>query len=418
MDIHLWHETCNNIYESAPFLKKDVVYLKTRWRGVIKVDFRLDSELLMLKGTIRDFIRDEIEPYAMQIEEEDAIPDVLIQKTKEMGLFSLSIPEAYGGLGIGMVGKCALYEEIGQTHNGYTTLIGAHTGIGTVGIVEMGNEEQKKKYLPDMATGDRIGAFALTEPEAGSHATNLKTTAVKKGNKYILNGTKHYITNAPIADVFTVMAVTDSSKGAKGITSFIVEKGFPGFKVGAIERKMGLHGSQTAELIFEECEVPEDNVLGTVGQGYVNALKILANGRAGLAARNLGSSQKLLDLSMAYVQGRKQFNVPLIDHQAVAHMLAEMALEIEALRSFTYRVAWMVDQNEKVLKEAAMLKLFGSEVYNRVADKAVQIHGGLGYIADYPIERFYRDARITRIYEGTSEIQKNIIASQLKKEYS
>lgn len=381
------------------------------------MDFRLDSELLLLKGTIREFIREEVEPYAMKIEEEDAIPDLLIQKTKEMGLFSLSIPEVYGGLGIGMVGKCALYEEIGQTHNGYTTLIGAHTGIGTVGIVEMGNEAQKKKYLPDLAKGNRIGAFALTEPEAGSHASNLKTTAVKKGNRYILNGTKHYITNATIADVFTVMAVTDPSKGAKGITSFIVEKDFPGFKVGATERKMGLHGSQSAELIFEDCEVPEENVLGTVGEGYVNALKILANGRAGLAARNLGSSQKLLDLSMAYVQERNQFNVPLIEHQAVAHMLAEMALDIEALRSFTYRVAWMVDQGDKVIKEAAMLKLFGSEVYNRVADKAVQVHGGLGYIADYPIERFYRDARITRIYEGTSEIQKNIIASQLKKEY-
>lgn len=382
------------------------------------MDFRLDQDLLLLKENIRDFIKNVAEPYATQIEEEDAIPDDLFQKTKEMGLFSLSIPEEYGGLGVGMVGKCALYEEIGQTHNGYTTLIGAHTGIGTVGIVEMGNESQKKKFLPDMAAGDRIGAFALTEPQAGSHATNLKTTAVKKGDKYILNGTKHYITNAPIADVFTVMAVTDPEKGAKGITSFIVEKGFPGFKVGAIEKKMGLHGSHSAELIFEDCEVPIENVLGTTGQGYVNALKILANGRAGLAARNLGSCQKLLDLSMAYVQEREQFNVPLIEHQAVAHMLAEMALEIETLRSFTYRVAWMVDDKQKVIKEAAMLKLYGSEVYNRVADKAVQVHGGLGYIADYPVERYYRDARITRIYEGTSEIQKNIISSQLKKEYS
>lgn len=382
------------------------------------MDFRLDPELEALKKTIRDFIKNEAEPFAMQIEEENRIPDELFNKTKDMGLFSLSIPEEYGGLGVGMVGKCALYEEIGQTHNGYTTLIGAHTGIGTVGIVEMGNVSQKKKYLPDMATGDRIGAFALTEPQAGSHATNLKTTAVKKGDKYILNGTKHYITNAPIADIFTVMAVTDPEKGAKGITSFIVEKNFPGFKVGAIEKKMGLHGSQSAELIFEDCEVPEENVLGTIGQGYVNALKILANGRAGLAARNLGSCQKLLDMSMAFAQAREQFGVPIIEHQAVSHMLAEIALDIEALRSFTYRVAWMVDEGQKVIKEAAMLKLFGSEVYNRVADKAVQVHGGLGYIADYPVERYFRDARITRIYEGTSEIQKNIIASQLKKEYS
>lgn len=387
-------------------------------KEVNKMDFRFDEEIEFLKRNVRDFVQTEVEAVAQQIEEEDKIPERIVEMSKELGLFGLSIPEEYGGLGIGMVGKCALYEEIGATHNGFTTLIGAHTGIGTVGIVEMGNEEQKKKYLPAMARGEKIGAFALTEPSAGSNAANLKTTAVKKGDKYILNGTKHYITNATVADVFTVMAVTDPAKGPKGITSFIVEKDFPGFHVGAVEKKMGLKGSQSAEIILEDCEVPVQNVLGEEGQGYVNALKILANGRAGLAARNLGSCQKLLDLSVQYAKKRIQFDVPIIEHQAVAHMLAEMAMEIEALRSFTYRVAWMVDQGMKVIKEAAMLKLYGSEVYNRVADKAVQIHGGLGYISDYPIERFYRDARITRIYEGTSEIQKNIIARQLQKEYS
>ncbi|KAB7707809.1 acyl-CoA dehydrogenase [Bacillus aerolatus] len=382
------------------------------------MNFELDEDIQFLKRNVRDFIQNEVEKVAMQIEEENEIPGRIVEMSKELGLFGLSIPEEYGGLGIGMVGKCALYEEIGATHNGYTTLIGAHTGIGTIGIVDMGNEQQKKKYLPDMAAGHRIGAFALTEPAAGSNATNLKTTAVKKGNKYILNGTKHYITNATEADIFTVMAVTDPSKGAKGITSFIVEKDFPGFHVGAFEPKMGLRGSHSAEIILEDCEVPTENVLSEEGQGYVNALKILANGRAGLAARNLGSSQKLLDLSVNYAKERIQFNVPIIEHQAVAHMLSEMAVDIEALRSFTYRVAWMVDERKKIIKEAAMLKLFGSEVYNRVADKAVQVHGGIGYISDYPIERFYRDARITRIYEGTSEIQKNIIAGQLNKEYS
>ncbi|MDR9796087.1 acyl-CoA dehydrogenase family protein [Aeribacillus pallidus] len=381
------------------------------------MDFQLDEEIELLKRNVRDFVQAEVEAVAKQIEEEDKIPEHIVEMSKELGLFGLSIPEEYGGLGIGMVGKCALYEEIGATHNGFTTLIGAHTGIGTVGIVEMGNEEQKKKYLPAMARGEKIGAFALTEPSAGSNATNLKTTAIKKGEKYILNGTKHYITNATVADVFTVMAVTDASKGSKGITSFIVEKDFPGFRVGAVEKKMGLKGSHSAEIILEDCEVPAENILGEEGQGYVNALKILANGRAGLAARNLGSCQKLLDLSVQYAKERIQFDVPIIEHQAVAHMLAEMAMEIETLRSFTYRVAWMVDQGIKVIKEAAMLKLYGSEVYNRVADKAVQIHGGIGYISDYPIERFYRDARITRIYEGTSEIQKNIIARQLQKEY-
>lgn len=382
------------------------------------MNFELEEDLLFLKRNVRDFIQTEVEAVAMQIEEENKIPDRVIQLSKEMGLFGLSIPEEYGGLGIGMVGKCALYEEIGQTHNGYTTLIGAHTGIGTVGIVEMGNEEQKKKYLPAMASGEKLGAFALTEPDAGSNAANLKTTAVRKGDKFVLNGLKHYITNATEASVFTVMAVTDPGKGAKGITSFIVEKDFPGFHIGAVEKKMGLKGSHSAELIFENCEIPVENVLGVEGQGYVNALKILANGRAGLASRNLGSCQKLLDMSVSYAKERIQFGQPIIKHQAVSHMLAEMSVEIEALRSFTYRVAWMVDQGMNVIKEAAMLKLYGSEVYNRVADKAVQVHGGLGYISDYPVERFYRDARITRIYEGTSEIQKNIISAQLEKEYS
>ncbi|MGH2319042.1 acyl-CoA dehydrogenase family protein [Planococcus sp. SE5232] len=382
------------------------------------MDFNLSEDIQFLKRNIRLFIQNEVEKVAMQIEEDDEIPERIIQLSKEMGLFGLSIPEEYGGLGIDMVGKCALYEEIGATHNGYTTLIGGHTGIGTVGIVEMGNEQQKRKYLPDMASGERLGAFALTEPQAGSHATNLKTTAVKKGDKYILNGLKHYITNATKADVFTVMAVTEPEKGAKGITSFIVEKNFPGFYVGAVEKKMGLHGSHSAEVIMEDCEVPIENVLGSEGQGYVNALKILANGRAGLAARNLGSSQHLLDLSVRFAKERVQFGKPIIEHQAVAHMLSEMAVDVEVLRSFMYRVAWMVDQGQQVIKEAAMVKLFGSEVYNRVADKALQVHGGIGYIADYPIERYYRDARITRIYEGTSEIQKNIIAGRLSKEYS
>lgn len=381
------------------------------------MDLNLSQEILEMKESIRDFVENTVEPVADQIEREDKIPERILEMSKEMGLFGLSILEEYGGLGIGMVGKCAIYEELGRTSNGYTTVIGAHTGIGTVGIVELGSEEQKRKYLPKMATGELIGAFALTEPNAGSNASALKTSAVKRGDKYILNGSKHYITNGPIADVFTVMAVTDPKKGAKGITSFIVEKDFPGFVVGKKEEKMGLRGSYSSEIFFEDCEVPIDNVLGEEGMGYVNALKILANGRAGLAARNLGSSQKLLELSIKYAHEREQFGKPIFEQQIIQHYLAEMALQIETLRTFTYRVAWMVDQNMKIIKEAAMAKLLGSEVYNKVADLAVQIHGGIGYIKDYPIERYYRDARITKIYEGTSEIQRNIIAAQIHKEY-
>lgn len=381
------------------------------------MDFQLPSDLIEMKKTVQDFIDNVVDPVADQIDREDKIPDHIMKMSKEMGLFGLSIPAEYGGTGIDMVGKCSLFEEIGRTSNGYMTVIGAHTGIGSVGIVELGTEEQKRKYLPHMASGDIIGAFALTETTAGSHAAGLKTTAVRKGDKYILNGAKQYITNAPIAGVFTVMAATDPTKGAKGITSFLVEKSTPGFIVGKTEEKMGLRGSHSSEIFFEDCEVPAENVLGEEGLGYVNALTILANGRAGLAARNLGSSQKLFELSVKYAHEREQFGKPIFEQQIIQHYLAEMALDIETLRSFTYRVAWMVDQGMNVMKEAAMAKLLGSEIYNRIADKAVQIHGGLGYMKDFPVERYYRDARITKIYEGTSEIQKNIIAAQIHKDY-
>lgn len=370
-----------------------------------------------MKDAVRSFIQNEIEPVALEIEENDAIPAALVQQSRSIGLFGISIPEQYGGLGLDTVGKCAVFEELAKTINGYTVMLATHNGIGTIGVVEFGNAEQKNRYLPKMASGEWIAAFALTEPQAGSNAANIRTTAVKKSDRYVLNGQKIYITNSPQAHVFTVMAVTDATLGPKGITSFLVEKDFPGFHVGTVERKMGLHGAQSAQLYFEDLEVPLENVLGAEGQGYTNALKILANGRIGLAARCLGSSEYLLDKSLAYAHQREQFGKPIVEQQVIAHYLAEMATEIEVLRSMTYRTAWMADIGMSVVKEAAMVKLYGSEVYNRVADKAVQIHGGLGYISDYPIERFYRDARVTRIYEGTSEIQKNLIAARLRKEY-
>lgn len=381
------------------------------------MDFTLPEDIEMLRKNVRKFVKEEVEPVAADIEKNNEIPQHIIDMSKDIGLFGLSIPEAYGGLELDMVGKCAIYEELGKTHNGFTTLIGAHTGIGTVGIVDLGTAEQKQKYLPKLASGEWIGAFALTEPSAGSNAANVKTKAEKKGDHYILNGSKHYITNAVDGHVFTVMAVTDSDQGAKGITSFIVEKDFPGFVLGSVEDKMGLRGSHSAELFFEDCEVPAENVLGEENRGYVNALKILANGRAGLAARNLGSCEKLLEMSLDHAMTREQFGKPLFEQQAVQHMLADMASQIEQLRAMTYRAAWMTDTGERVVKDAAIAKYAGSEIYNDVADLAVQIHGGIGYMTDYPIERFYRDARITKIYEGTSEIQKNIIAGELKRAY-
>jgi len=346
------------------------------------------------------------------------IPEKLVGMSMELGLFGLSVPDEYGGLGLSMVEKCAIYEELGKTHNGFTTLIGAHTGIGSMGIVQLGTDNQKKKYLPKLANGEWIAAFALTEQSAGSNASNIKTKAVRKGDKYIINGSKHYITNAVAGHVFTVLAVTDQEKGAKGITAFIVEKSFPGFNVGKIDQKMGLRGSHSAELIFEDMEVPVDNVLGEIGQGYVSALKILTNSRVGLAARNLGSAEKLLTYSLQYAHEREQFGVPLMELQAIQHMIADMSMQIETLRAITYRVAGLTDQNQRVVKEAAIAKLYASDVYNKVADLALQIHGGKGYMKDYPIERFYRDARITKIYEGTSEIQRNIIANELSRSFN
>ncbi len=379
------------------------------------MDFTIPEEMILMKKSVREFVEEQVDPIAPEIEEKDEIPAWLLDKAKEMGLFGLSIPEEYGGAGLNMLGKCLIFEELGRTHGGFTTVLGAHNGIGTVGIVNLGTPEQKRRYLPSMASGEKIGAFALTEPNAGSDAANLRTTAVKKGDRYVLNGTKHFITNSVIGQVFTVMAVTDKSKGARGITSFIVEKSFPGFNVGTVEKKMGLRGAHTAELIFEDCEVPEENVLGKEGEGFINALKILTNGRVGIAARNLGACGKLLDLSIDYAKQRIQFGRPIAEFQAIQHMLAEMAMETEVARSMVYRVAWMVDQNMPVIKEAAMVKLFASETFGRVVDKALQIHGGMGYMREFPIERFYRDARINRIFEGTSEIQKNIIASSLLK---
>jgi acyl-CoA dehydrogenase len=381
------------------------------------MEVTLTEELEQIKTMVRDFVEYEVEPYSQQIEEEDALPEHIVEKAKELGMFGLSIPETYGGIGLNNFGKAIVLEQLGRTHNGFVSLISAHTGIGSTGLVKLGSEFLKEKYLPDMAAGRKIGAFALSEPGAGSDATNLATKAVKKGDKWILNGMKHFITNGPIADVFTVFAVTDKEKGAKGgITSFLVEKNFPGLIIGKVDKKMGLRGSFTSQVIFEDCEVPEENVIGEVGLGYSSALRILGEGRVGLAARSVGSCDKLIEMSARYAQERVQFGRPIAKNQGIQWMLAEMATETEAARALTYRAAKLIDSGKKAIKEASMAKLFATEVFNRVADKAVQIHGGMGYIAEYSVERFYRDARITKIYEGTNEIQKIIISQRVLEE--
>src|SRR5699024_3701661 len=367
-----------------------------------------------MKTMIKNFADKEVDPYSQQIEDEDALPQHLIEKAKELGLFGISIPEEYGGIGLNSVGKAVVLEQLGRTHNGFVSLISAHTGIGSTGIVKLASDYLKQKYLPDMASGKKIAAFALSEPEAGSDATNLSTHAEKHGDHWILNGTKHFITNAPIADVFTVFAVTDKEKGAKGgITAFLIERDSPGFTIGKKDKKMGLRGSYTAQLIFEDCIVPEENVIGEVGMGYINALKILGEGRVGLAARAVGSCDKLIEISASYAKERVQFGQPIANNQGIQWMLADMATETEAARTLTMMAAAKIDSGKKVIKEASMAKLYASEVFNKVADKAVQIHGGIGYIGEYAVEHFYRDARITKIYEGTNEIQRLIIARRI-----
>ncbi|WP_018133079.1 acyl-CoA dehydrogenase family protein [Effusibacillus pohliae] len=375
---------------------------------------QFSEELRQIARTVEEFVDNEVEPYANLIEEEDYVPGHVLEKAKRLGLYGMGIPEEYGGLGLGVVGKCLILEKMGRTHNGFVSIISAHTGIGSTGIVRFGSEHLKRTYLPDLAQGKLLAAFALSEPEAGSDATNIKTRAEKKGDRWILNGMKHFITNGPYADLFTVIAVTDPAKGVKGgFTAFAVEKKFPGFEVGAVDKKMGLRGSHTCQIFFEDCEVPEENVIGEVGMGYASALKILAEGRCTLAARAYGSCLKLIELAGDYMKQRVQFGKPIAENQGLRWMLADMATETEVGRAFNYTVAQKLENGEKAIKEAAMTKLFATETFNKVADRALQMFGGIGYMKEYAVERFYRDARITKIYEGTNEIQRNIIAAQL-----
>ncbi len=385
------------------------------------MDFDIPENLRMTVETVRRFVKQDLEPISRQVEEEDRIPEDVIQKMRELGLFGLGIPEEYGGLGMGCFGECLVYEEMGKVNACFRTIIGTNNGIGSQGIVLDGTPEQKQRYLPKLASGEWIGCFALTEPEAGSDAANLKTTAELKGDHWVLNGRKHFITNGNIADTATVFALTDRAKRAKGgITAFVVEKTFPGFYVGTIERKMGMRGSHTCELIFDNCLVPRENVIGgeeNIGKGFRTAMKTLDRGRLTMGASTMGSAQKLLDLSIDYAKQRVQFGKPISHFQAIQLMLADMATNIYAARQMVYHAAWLKDTtNSSVIKEAAMVKLFCTEMANKVADMAVQIHGGMGYMKDYPVERYYRDLRLTRIYEGTSEIQRLVIARELLKD--
>jgi len=382
------------------------------------MDFSFSPEHVALRRLIRDFATDEVAPIAAELDREHRVPMDVLRKLGEIGLLGVCFPQEYGGMGAGEIGYCILMEELGRVCTSTATNVGAHIGIGAMAIHLDGTEEQKRKYLVPLAQGEKFAAFGLTESNAGSDAANINTRAVRDGDEWVINGGKIYITNGGYADIITIMAVTDPTLGARGgITAFIVETDWPGYEVAREEDKMGIRGTSTAELVFDNLRVPHENVLGKVGEGFVTFMKSLDMGRLTLGAACLGGAQVALDWSIDWAKNRKQFGSQLAQKQSVQWMIADMATEIEALRSLVYRVAWMVDIEQPFSKVAAMCKLYGSEVASRAIDLALQIHGGLGYSRDYPIERAFRDARIAEIFEGTNEIQRIVIASRLFREH-
>lgn len=381
------------------------------------MDFEFSENIRLMRDTVRRFVKNDLEPISQQVEEEEKIPEKVVQKMRELGFFGLSIPEDYGGMGLNTLGECVLNEEFGRVNSCFRSRFGTNNGIGSQGIMIDGTLEQKENYLPRIASGEWTAAFALTEPNAGSDAANIQTKAVKKGDVYLLNGLKHFITNGDIADVVTVMAVTDKEKGPRGVTAFIVEKTFPGYSVGKVDHKMGVHGNNTSELVFEDCQVPAANIIGGLeGKGFVTAMKVLEKGRITIAAVCVGTAQYVLDMSIAHSKQRIQFGKPISANQAIQWMLADMAISIYAGRQMVYHTAWSRDQKQRVTQQAAICKVYCTEMVNRAADSAMQIHGGMGYMKESPIERVYRDVRLTRIFEGTSEVQRMVIARELLKD--
>jgi alkylation response protein AidB-like acyl-CoA dehydrogenase len=365
---------------------------------------------------VRDFARAEIAPHVQTMDEEDRFPREVIGKMAELGLMGIPVPEEWGGVGADFVSYILALEEISKVSATVGVILAVHTSVGTMPILRYGTDEQKKRFVPLLASGKYLGAFALTEPHAGSDCSRIRTTARRVGDTYILNGTKVFITNAGEADTYVTFAVTDPEKGPKGISAFIVEKDTPGFRVGKKEKKMGLNGSNTCELIFEEAEVPAENLLGREGQGYEVALSNLAGGRIGIGAQALGIATAAHEYALAYAKERKQFGKPISALQAIQFKLADMATQIEAARLLIYRAAYLRQNGHNCKKEASMAKMFATDVAMRVTTEAVQIFGGYGYSREYPVERLFRDAKITQIYEGTNEIQRVVIASELIKE--
>ncbi len=380
------------------------------------MDYLLSEEQKMIQDLSRKIAEEKIRPVAKELDEKGEFPHEAMKFLAESDLFGVYLPEEYGGFGGGVLELCLVTEELSRACGGIAVCFAA-SALGTYPILLFGDDQQKKKYLPDLATGKKLAAFALTEPEAGSDASNIATIAKKEGDYYVLNGTKHFITNGSIADIYVVIAMTDKSKGARGASAFIVEKGTEGFSFGKKEDKMGIRASVTSELIFTDCKIPKENLIGKEGMGFVMTMKTFDVSRPGVAAQAVGIAQGALDLTVEYAKERKQFGKSITGFQGIQFMLADMATEIEAARALVYSVARMIDSgNKKVAKESAMSKLYASDVAMRVTTDCVQIYGGYGYMKDYPIEKYMRDAKITQIYEGTNQIQREIIATNLIKE--
>lgn len=377
------------------------------------MDFNLSEEQKLFKKTIKEFCNKEIKPLAEKIDKEELFPEKLYKKMGKMGLMGMTVPQKYGGAGIDRLSYMIALEEISRVCGSTGITVEAHNSLGVGHIYEKGTEEQRKKYLPKLVNGEEIAGWALTEPNAGSDASATQTTAVLDDDEWVLNGTKQFITSGDIAWINTVMAKTDKTKGAKGISAFIVERDTPGFKVGQLEDKLGLRGSHTAELIFEDCRIPKENLLGEKDLGFVGAMNILDRGRTAIGAMAVGIARGALEDSIEYAQQRQQFGRPISKFQAIQWKIADMATEIDAARLLVYRAAFLEDNNVRFTTEASMAKLFASEIAMRATRNAIQVFGGYGFTKDYPLERYFRDIKLCEIGEGTSEVQRMVIARQL-----
>ena len=377
------------------------------------MQLELNEQQKMIRNMVREFAEKEVAPIAAELDKKGEYPTKTLEKMAKLGLLGTVIPTEYGGAGLDTISYATVIEEISRKCASTGVITSVHNSLVAYPIMKYGTEEQKKKYLPILAKGEKIGAFAGTEPNAGSDLGAMQTTAVLKGDKYIINGDKTFITSGPKAGIIIVFAVTDKNAGAKGISTFIVENDMKGYKVGSIFEKLGINASQTSELIFENMEVPKENLLGKEGEGFKIALATLDGGRIGIAAQSVGIAQAALDESIEYSKQREQFGRPIAKFQAIQWMIADMATRIEAARYLVYNAAYVKDKGERFSKEAAMAKLFASETAMEAAIKAVQIHGGYGYTKEYTVERLFRDAKITEIYEGTSEVQRMVIAGSL-----